>query len=108
MRCRTALTRVDALRTGELEAPEQATVHQHLDKCRSCHDSLTDVEELARAVKALAMPAPRSIREIAAADSLDKVDDVWVAFSKRGLRMMTRGGSDEAFRERYARRYGRS
>ena len=108
MRCRTALTRVDALRTGELEAPEQSTVHQHLKTCRSCDESLHDVERLARAVKSLALPSPRSFRDIAPHDSLDRVDDVWVAFSRRGLRMITRGCNEDEFRVRYARRYGRA
>ena len=108
MRCRTALTRVDALRTGELEAPEQSSVHQHLEKCGSCSSSLHDVEELARAVKSLALPSPRSFRDIAPHDSLDQVDGVWVAFSRRGLRMISRGCSEDEFRVRYARRYGRA
>ena len=108
MRCRTALTRVDALRTGELETPEQSTVHQHLKTCRSCDESLHDVERLARAVKSLALPSPRSFRDIAPHDSLDRVDDVWVAFSRRGLRMITRGCTEDELRVRYARRYGRA
>jgi O-6-methylguanine DNA methyltransferase len=107
MRCRTALTRVDALRTGELEAPEQSSLGQHLKTCRSCESSLHDVESLARAVKALALPSPRSFRDIAPHDSLDRIDDVWVAFSRRGLRMISRGTEDE-FRVRYAKRYGRA
>jgi O-6-methylguanine DNA methyltransferase len=107
MRCRTVLTRVDALRTGELDAPEQSSVDEHLKTCGSCEDSLHDVESLARAVKALALPSPRSFRDIAPHDSLDRVDDVWVAFSRRGLRMISRGSEDE-FRVRYAKRYGRA
>src|ERR1051326_7245874 len=107
MRCRTALTRVDALRTGELEAPEQSSVDQHLKTCRSCESSLHDVENLAHAIKALALPSPRSFRDIAPHDSLDRVGDVWVAFSRRGLRMISRGPEDE-FRVRYAKRYGRA
>src|SRR5205085_2531379 len=108
MRCRTALTRVDALRTGELEAPEQSSVGQHLKTCRSCESSLHDVESLARAVKSLALPSPRSFRDIAPHDSLDRIDDVWVAFSRRGLRMITRGGTEDELRVKYARRYGRA
>ena len=69
MRCRTALTRVDALRTGELEAPEQSVVDEHLKKCGSCNESFHDVERLARAVKSLALPSPRSFRDIAPHDS---------------------------------------
>jgi O-6-methylguanine DNA methyltransferase len=107
MRCRTALTRVDALRTGELETPEQSSVDEHLKTCRSCEDSLHDVENLAHAIKALALPSPRSFRDIAPHDLLDRIDDVWVAFSRRGLRMISRGSEDE-FRVRYAKRYGRA
>src|ERR1051326_3872943 len=106
MRCRTALTRVDALRTGELEAPEQSSVDQHLKTCRSCGDSLHDVENLAHAIKALALPSPRSFRDIAPHDSLDRVGDVWAAFSRRGLRMVSRCSGD-GFRVRYAKGYGR-
>src|SRR5947208_1709066 len=69
---------------------------------------LHDVERLARAVKSLALPSPRSFRDIAPHDSLDRVDDVWVAFSRRGLRMITRGCNEDEFRVRYARRYGRA
>lgn len=108
MRCRTALTRVDALRTGELEAPEQSVVDEHLKKCGSCNESFHDVERLARAVKSLALPSPRSFRDIAPHDSLDRIDDVWVAFSRRGLRMITRGATEDEFRVKYARRYGRA
>jgi O-6-methylguanine DNA methyltransferase len=108
MRCRTALTRVDALRTGELEAPERSIVDEHLKRCGSCASSLHDVEQLAGAIKALALPSPRSFRDIAPHDSLDRIDDVWVAFSRRGLRMITSGGTEDEFRVKYARRYGRA
>src|SRR5258708_35981111 len=108
MQCRTVLTRVDAMRTGELEGTEKHSVGSHLQTCRSCNASLSDVEQLARAVKSLAIIPPHSLRESAPADWFDRIDNVWVAFSRRGLRMIHRGGSLEEFQARYARRYGRA
>src|SRR5260221_10337860 len=108
MQCRTALTRVDALRTGELEGTEKRSVGGHLQTCRSCSASLSDVEQLAHAVKSLALSPPLSLRERAPADWFDRIDDVWVAFSRRGLRMIHRGGSLDEFQARYAHRYGRA
>ena len=108
MQCRTVLTRVDALRTGELEGTDKSSVGSHLQTCRSCSASLSDVEQLAHAVKSLAIIPPHSLRESAPADWFDRIDNVWVAFSRRGLRMIHRGGSFEEFQARYARRYGRA
>lgn len=114
MRCRSALTRVDAMRTGELAAGESHVLHDHLERCSSCNESVADVETLASIVKAIA-PAPlRSCRDAlkgqcaASFDKLVENDvDVWVAFSKNGLRMIHRGGSEEEFRERFRNRYSR-
>jgi O-6-methylguanine DNA methyltransferase len=105
MRCRTALTRVDAARTGELDASEHRAVRDHLKTCRSCDESRADVEMLARAAKSLNVAPPRSLRE--SCDLVDQIDDVWIAFSPRGLRMIHRGGSLQEFSQRYAHRYGR-
>lgn len=105
MRCRAALTRVDAARTGELETAERRAVDEHLKTCRSCGDSLHDVDEFARSVKALCVAPPRSLRD--AVDHVDQIDDVWIAFSDKGLRMIRRGGSLQEFAQRYAHRYGR-
>jgi methylated-DNA-[protein]-cysteine S-methyltransferase len=109
MRCRSVLTRVDALRTGELPAEEQGLVHEHLKTCPSCDDSLTDVGALATNIKSLAVVPPRSCKD-ELADSYDRLrynnDDVWVAFSDRGLRLVSRG-SFEQFSATYAKRYGR-
>jgi hypothetical protein len=108
MRCRTVLTRVDALRTGELRSAESHQVHDHLQKCRSCEESFEDLGALAKAVKALALAPPRSLRDAAAShDSFDRVGDCWVAFSERGLRMISRRGTADQFRAAYAKRYGR-
>lgn len=101
MRCRSALTRIDALRTGELALPERTAVHEHLKKCSSCDESVADVEKLASAVKALAAEAPRTC-----CDSYDKVENVWVAFSERGIRMITARSLDD-LRQAYEKRYGK-
>ncbi len=102
MRCRSALTRIDALRTGELGLPEKTEVSDHLKTCRSCDDSVADVEHLANAVKALISQAPRRLH-----DSYDKVEDVWVAFSERAIRMITARTLDD-LRDAYQKRYGRT
>ncbi|MFL6248508.1 MAG: zf-HC2 domain-containing protein, partial [Thermoanaerobaculia bacterium] len=103
MRCRSVLTRVDALRTGELPPEEQGTVHEHLKTCKSCDESLSDVGELATRVKALVAAPPRSCKD-ELADSYDKVGDVWVAFSQHGLRLVHRG-TFETFSAAHAKRY---
>lgn len=110
MRCRSALTRIDAMRTGELAADERHVLHDHLDRCPSCNESVADVESLARTVKALVPAPPRSCRDTLkgqCAASFDKIDEVWVAFTKSGLRMVHRGGSEDEFRKRFAKRYSR-
>lgn len=105
MRCRSALTRVDALRTRELSAEERSEVESHLKTCKSCDESLHDVGRLASAVKALAVAPPRSCKDALCCDFFDRVADVWVAFSNAGIRMIT-ARSEEDLRTRYARRYG--
>jgi O-6-methylguanine DNA methyltransferase len=109
MRCRSVLTRVDALRTGELPAAEQAIVHEHLETCPSCDASLSDVGTLAMQVKTLIALPPRSCKD-ELADTYDRLrfenDDVWVAFSDHGLRLVLRG-SFEHFSSEYTKRYGR-
>ena len=108
MRCRPTLTRVDALRTGELPREEHRAVEEHLKTCKSCEDSVDDVGSLAQAVKGLRIEPPRSIREtLRTTDFFDRVEDVWVAFADRSIRMIS-GHSLDDLRDRYAKRYGRS
>ncbi|MGZ5445163.1 MAG: methylated-DNA--[protein]-cysteine S-methyltransferase [Thermoanaerobaculia bacterium] len=104
MQCRSVLTRVDALRTGELQAEERGAVKEHLRHCPSCDASVADVDDLARSIKSLATAPPRSCRD-ALADSYEQVDDVWVAFSERGIRMIHRGTFEE-FHAAYTARCG--
>ena len=109
MRCRSALTRIDAMRTGELAARERRATEEHLEDCPSCRASVDDVRELAAAVKSVGARPSRSCRE-ALADSLASITGtdgtVWVAFTHTGLRMIHRGTVDE-LRTKYAKRYGR-
>jgi O-6-methylguanine DNA methyltransferase len=107
MRCRSVLTRVDALRTGELPPEEQSVVHEHLRTCTSCDESLGDMHALAQSVKALAAVPPRSCKD-AVCDTYELVDDVWVAFTTGGLRMIHRGGTLDEFQTAYAARYCRT
>lgn len=109
MQCRAALTRIDALRTRELNPIEQTAVERHLETCRSCNDSTHDVGALVHAVKALAAVPPSSCCEDvkkACVDTVDRVGNVWVAFSDDGIRMIATGPLD-ALRGAYAKRYGR-
>jgi O-6-methylguanine DNA methyltransferase len=106
MRCKSVLTRVDALRTGELPPEEQVEVHQHLKTCSSCDESLDDVGMLADTVKAL-IPVPvRSCRD-AVTDQYERVGDVWVVFSPEGLRMIGRGSLEE-LHATYSKRFCRT
>ena len=110
MRCRSALTRVDALRTRELSPDERSEVENHLKTCKSCDQSLHDVGRLASAVKALAIAPPRSCKDALCADFFDRVEaggrEVWVAFSDNAIRMITARTADD-LHARYAKRYGR-
>jgi methylated-DNA-[protein]-cysteine S-methyltransferase len=105
MQCRSVLTRVDALRTGELEAGERSAVHEHLRTCSSCDESVSDVDTLARSLKSLLPAPPRSCRD-AIADSYQQLGDVWVVFSDKGLKMIRRGGTFDELRAAYVDRGG--
>lgn len=106
MQCRTVLTRIDALRTNELPSIEQTAVENHLKTCRSCNASTDDVGTLAHVVKTLTIAPPNSCRE-ACSDSYERLGDVYVAFTKDRIRLITHDSLDE-LRSRYAKRYGRA
>lgn len=113
MQCRNVLTRIDALRTGELRPSDAQAVHEHLGRCRSCDESAGDVALLATAARALSAKAPRSLREnllSGVADHFDVLEidgrSVFVAFSERGIRMISTGGNEKAFRKEFAERIG--
>src|ERR1051325_2809779 len=110
MQCRAALTRIDALRTRELAPIEQTAVEQHLKTCRRCHGSTEDGDHLVHARMAGAVAPPRSCCDAVKAqcvDSVDRVGDVWVAFSNDGIRMISTGDSIDDLRAPYANRYAR-
>ena len=107
MRCRSVLTRVDALRTGELQAEERGAVTEHLRSCKSCDESVSDVSGLAASLKAIVPAPPRSCRD-AVTDSYEQIGEVWVAFSDHGLRMIRRGGTFDDFHAAYTDRYCRT
>ena len=115
MQCRNVLTRIDALRTGELEKPESQEVERHLDACPSCNESVGDIDEFATAIRSLSSDAPVSIRkniEMAVCDSFEAIDvdgeRVWVAFSSQGIRMIDLRSRDaNEFREAYRSRFER-
>ena len=112
MRCRSALTRIDALRTGELHPSEQGAVKEHLRTCASCDESFADLGHLSQLARSLQAVAPKKRRGASGmADSFDCLDKTkpatWVAFTDRGIRMILPGGSEDEFRSRYAKRFGR-
>lgn len=111
MRCRNVLTRVDALRTGELSAEESHLLHEHMSECPSCGDSLEDVGTLASSLKTLLPRPPRSCRE-SLQDTYEEIHDgaeaVWVVFSGEGLRLVRRGGTLDELRSAYAERHCRT
>ena len=106
MRCRSVLTRVDALRTGELHADERGAVTEHLKSCPSCDASANDVDSLAGSLKSILPAPPRSCRDTIA-DSYEQIGEVWVGFSDRVLKMLYRGTYD-AFPAAYTSRYCRT
>jgi O-6-methylguanine DNA methyltransferase len=115
MQCRNVLTRIDALRTRELADIEATAVQQHLKTCRSCDESVADVDHLLHAVKSLVEAPPRSCRETVKeqiADSFDRVETragaVWVAFSPTGIRMISTAESIDDVRAAYAKKYSRA
>ena len=99
------------MRTGELPDDERGAVHEHLETCKSCSSSMTDISTLVTNIKALAVAPPRSCKD-ACSDSYEQLrednEPVWVAFSSRGIRMILRGGTFDEFRAAYERRFCRT
>lgn len=110
MRCRSVLTRIDAMRTGELPNDESSAVNEHLKTCRSCGESVHDLGELVRDIKSCTTAPPQSLRSLCY-DSFDVIErageKVFVAFTDRGLRMIQLAASEHDFRETYLDRFGR-
>jgi O-6-methylguanine DNA methyltransferase len=97
------------MRTGELPSPESSEVHQHLKTCKSCDDSVSDLDALSATLKETIIAPARSMRTVAV-DHFDVIDaggEVLVAFSDRGIRMISTGVSSDDFRAAYCQRFGR-
>lgn len=115
MQCKSVLTRIDALRTGELDHAESAEVEKHLEICSSCHESSDDVSEFASICRELVVAPSRSCAgEVTSscADAFDSFEhegtNVWVAFSTKGVRRIDlRSKSAEDFIATYLRDFGR-
>lgn len=115
MQCRSVLTRIDALRTGELDQNESAAVEQHLTSCSSCNESSDDLSEFAQVARGLVAAPVRSCASDVTSlccDAFDSFDvdgaTVWVAFSTKGVRRIDmRSESSERFAEAYLRDFGR-
>ncbi|MGZ8854096.1 MAG: methylated-DNA--[protein]-cysteine S-methyltransferase [Thermoanaerobaculia bacterium] len=103
------MTRIDAMRTGELPSPDSSEVHQHLKACKSCDDSASDLAALSATLKETIIAPPRSMRTVAIDhfEAIDAGGEVFVAFSDRGIRMITTGVSSDDFRAAYCQRFGR-
>ncbi|MFZ2491323.1 MAG: methylated-DNA--[protein]-cysteine S-methyltransferase [Thermoanaerobaculia bacterium] len=102
------LTRIDAMRTGELPGAESTVVEEHLRRCPSCGESVDDLMQLSTAVRSLAatdaaVPAPQDRFEVIDHSGLT----VLVAFSPRGLTMLRTGCSEDEFRVAYEQKMGR-
>jgi O-6-methylguanine DNA methyltransferase len=115
MRCRSVLTRLDALRTVELRTPEASEVENHLRSCPTCSESVQDVQSFAALARSCVTRPTRSLVDTiahAAQDGFASFETaglrVSVAFSRLGIRMIdVRATTAEEFRERYRARFGR-
>lgn len=109
MRCKSVLTRIDALRTGEVEPHEKHALEEHLGDCPSCEESTADLRDLASISKSLIVPPSRSCSEEvfdAVRESFGSFEHegrrIWVVHSKRGIRAITTGEwSADDFRRRF-------
>ena len=115
MQCRSTLTRIDSLRTGELSEAEVHEVTHHLSSCGSCNESLSDVEEFAFAIRGLQKLRPaRSCASSVCEEvfhTFDQFDvdgqQVQLAFSSAGItRIDLGGGSRDDFASSYTKRFG--
>ncbi|HVT42835.1 MAG TPA: methylated-DNA--[protein]-cysteine S-methyltransferase [Thermoanaerobaculia bacterium] len=115
MRCNSVLVRLDQFRTKELESGTCDEIREHLDDCRSCADSLEEIDELAGAGPALKERCPSSCHEEIRRSLSDRYDIVesdigplWVVFSSRGLVRVTLANRPEkVLLEEYCNRFGR-
>lgn len=109
MHCKTALPKLDALRTGELPEAEATAVRLHIAGCDSCRHFAGGIEAIARSLKTLKRTPPDATRD-ALLDSYAKITDggvtIWVAFTRDATRLLHRGSFD-AFATLHEKRFGR-
>jgi O-6-methylguanine DNA methyltransferase len=107
MRCKSALTRLDAARTGELPEAESTELQDHLRSCPSCDDSRRDLEGLATLARELRR---RPFQAAASHEHLGSFTweglTIFVAFGPRGIREITsRVATAADFLERWSARH---
>lgn len=115
MQCRSTLSRLDPMRTGELSEEEVELVSRHLDTCATCHDSVDDLETFAASLRSLVTAPSRSCMPAvteAVCHSFDSFElegsIVNVAFSTKGITRIDLGAqSHDEFVSAYAKRFGR-
>ena len=115
MECLNVLTRIDALRTEEIESGDRNEVLAHLETCRSCEESVDDVRAFAEIAPSLRETDRPSVLQQVTNVCFDMFDSfdldgerVWVAFSGSGLRMIdVAAANEDDFRRRFRARYGR-
>lgn len=115
MQCKSVLTRIDARRTGELDDAVVQELDEHLGRCESCNESVTDIEQLASAAKSLMTKPVRSCLDKCKSEMGDRYDLVisgndraWVAYGDRGIRMISlASGSSDEFEKKYYAKFGR-
>lgn len=115
MQCRSVLTRIDALRTGELDRSESAEVEKHLETCSSCEESTDDLKGFASLCRDLVVAPSRSCAGEVASTCTDAFDSfehdgstLWVAFSPKGARRIDlRSATADEFAAAYFRDFSR-
>ncbi|HET9983466.1 MAG TPA: methylated-DNA--[protein]-cysteine S-methyltransferase [Longimicrobiales bacterium] len=115
MRCEDVMERLDALRTGELDAADASAVTSHLGSCDECRDAGASLATLAVRLRARPRPAPREILAgvlDAAAERFGVVatdaGPAWVGWSPRGVTFVRLGEDADAFAEAYREERGRA
>ncbi|MCA1733706.1 MAG: methylated-DNA--[protein]-cysteine S-methyltransferase [Acidobacteria bacterium] len=107
MRCKSALTRIDAARTGELPEAESTELQDHLRSCPSCDESRRDLEGLAILARGL---RTRQLQAVTVRDRFGSFAweglTIFVAFGPRGIREITsRAATAADFLQRWAARH---
>jgi O-6-methylguanine DNA methyltransferase len=107
MRCKSALTRIDAARTGELPPAERTELDEHLRSCPSCDHSRRDLEGVVSLARAL---RNRRSHGKAVRDRFGSFEweglTIFVAFGPRGIREITSHvATADGFRARWAARH---